>query len=95
MPISGISTAAVQRSAYARTRAAFAAVCRKVGRDPHEVEKATSLSPAQLAEPSPQVVARLRALTDTGIQHEIIELSQPYDRQFLRRFAKDILPKFQ
>ena len=36
-----------------------------------------------------------REIADAGIQHLIIELSQPYDRQFLRRFAKDILPEFQ
>ena len=78
-----------------QTCTAFDAVCRKVGRDPHEVEKATSLSPSQLAGDSSKIVSRLRALADAGIQHLIIELSQPYDRQFLRRFAKDILPEFQ
>jgi len=75
--------------------AAFDAVCRKVGRDPNEVEKATSLYPSQLAGPQKEVVAQLRALADAGVGHVIIELSQPYDRQFLRRFAKDILPEFR
>ena len=78
-----------------QTCAAFDAVCRKVGRDPNEVEKATSLYPSQLAGPEKEVVAQLRALADAGIGHVIIELSQPYDRQFLRRFAKDIMPEFR
>jgi F420-dependent oxidoreductase-like protein len=74
---------------------AFDAVCRKVGRDPAEVEKATSLYPAQLVGTSKEVVGRLRTFADAGIGHMIIELSQPYDRQFLRRFATDILPEFR
>ena len=78
-----------------RTCTAFDAVCRKVGRDPHEIEKATSLSSSQLVGAPTEVVARLRALANTGIQHLLIELSAPYDRQFLRRFAKDILPEFR
>nr|QST87834.1 putative family F420-dependent LLM class oxidoreductase [uncultured organism] len=73
----------------------FAAVCRKVGRNPDEVEKATSLYPSQLTGTSTEVIAQLQALADAGIGHLIIELSQPYDRQFLRRFATDILPKFR
>ena len=78
-----------------RTCTAFDAVCRKVGRDPHEIEKATSLSSSQLVGAPTEVVARLRALANAGIQHLLIELSAPYDRQFLRRFAKDILPEFR
>lgn len=75
---------------------AFDAVCRKVGRDPSEVVKATSLYSSQLAGTAKEVVVRLRALADGGIGHLIIELSQPYDRQFLRRFAAtDILPEFR
>ena len=74
---------------------AFDAVCRKVGREPTEVVKATSLYPSQLAGTSKEVVARLRALVDAGLRHLIIELSQPYDRQFLRRFATDIIPEFR
>jgi F420-dependent oxidoreductase-like protein len=78
-----------------QTCAAFDAVCRKVGRDPVEVEKATSLSPSQLAGAPTTVIAQLHALADAGLQHVIIEPSQPYDRQFLRRFARDILPEFR
>jgi hypothetical protein len=70
-------------------------VCQKVGRNPTEVEKATSLSASQLTGSATEVTARLRALADAGIRHLIIEVSQPYDRQFLRRFAKDILPEFR
>jgi len=58
--------------------------------------KATSLYSSQLAGTAKEVVVRLRALADGGIGHLIIELSQPYDRQFLRRFAAtDILPEFR
>jgi len=78
-----------------QTCAAFDAVCQKVGRNPNEVEKATSLSPSQLSGSAKEVVARLRGIADTGIGHLIIELSQPYDRQFLQRFAKDIMPEFR
>jgi len=78
-----------------QTCAAFDALCRKVGRDPHELEKATSLYPSQLLGTPKEVVARLRSIADAGIGHLIIELSHPYDRQFLRRFAKDILPQFR
>ena len=78
-----------------QTCTAFDTVCRKVGRDPDEVEKSTSLYPSQLAGSAKEVVARLRAIADAGIGHLIIELSQPYDRQFLRRFAKDVLPQFR
>ncbi len=77
-----------------RTCAAFDAVCHKVGRDPGEVERATSLYPSQLTGTPAAVVDRLHALASAGIQQVIIELSQPYDRQFLRRFAQDILPAF-
>jgi len=49
-----------------QTCAAFDAVCRKVGRDPNEVEKATSLYPSQLAGPQKEVVAQLRALAEAG-----------------------------
>ena len=75
--------------------AAFDAVCRKVGRDPGEVEKATSLYPSQLAGSAKEVVARLRALAEAGVGHLIIELSQPYDRRFLRQFANDVMPEFR
>ena len=78
-----------------QTCAAFDAVCQKVGRNPNEVEKATSLYPSQLAGSAKEVVARLRGLEDAGLGHVIIELSRPYGRQFLRRFAKDIMPEFR
>lgn len=78
-----------------QTCTAFDAVCQKVGRNPHDVEKATSVYPSQLAGPKKDVMDHLRALADAGISHVVIELSQPYDRQFLWRFAKDILPEFR
>ncbi|MGE0824026.1 MAG: TIGR03560 family F420-dependent LLM class oxidoreductase [Candidatus Binatia bacterium] len=78
-----------------RTCTAFDALCRKVGRDPSEVEKMTSLSPSQLRGTLTEVVSHVHALAGAGIQHLTIELSAPYDRQFLRRFAQDIMPEFR
>jgi alkanesulfonate monooxygenase SsuD/methylene tetrahydromethanopterin reductase-like flavin-dependent oxidoreductase (luciferase family) len=78
-----------------QTCSAFDAVCRKVGRNPVEVEKATSLTSAQLVGTPKAIVARLRAIADAGITHLILELSSPYDRQFLQRFAKEIQPEFR
>ncbi len=78
-----------------QTCAAFDAVCQKVGRNPNDIEKATSLYPSQLGGTQKEVVASLRALADAGIGQVIIELSQPYDRRFLERLATDIMPEFR
>ncbi|HEV8712031.1 MAG TPA: TIGR03560 family F420-dependent LLM class oxidoreductase [Candidatus Binatia bacterium] len=75
-------------------RANFDAICRKVGRDPAEVEKAVSLRSAQLAGATEEVRRQIQALADVGIRHFIISLS-PTDRKLLGRFAKEIMPAFR
>jgi alkanesulfonate monooxygenase SsuD/methylene tetrahydromethanopterin reductase-like flavin-dependent oxidoreductase (luciferase family) len=69
----------------------FDAICRQVGRDPAEVERAVSLRSAQLAEPAAAVRRQIQALADVGIRHFILSLS-PADRKLLDRFAKEVMP---
>ncbi|MBI3301135.1 MAG: LLM class flavin-dependent oxidoreductase [Deltaproteobacteria bacterium] len=73
----------------------FDEICRKVGRDPAEVEKATSLRPPQLVDTAEEVRRRVQALADAGIRHVILSLYYPYDRKILSRFAKDVMPAFR
>jgi F420-dependent oxidoreductase-like protein len=74
--------------------ATFDAICRQVGRDPAEVERAVSLRPAQLTEPAAEVRRRIQALADVGIRHFMIALS-PADRKLLGRFATEVMPAFR
>ena len=78
-----------------RVCAQFDVVCRTIGRDPGEVEKVTSLYPSQLAGKTTEVHEYLQSLVEAGVRHVIIELSQPYDHTFLRRFAKEVIPTFR
>ena len=78
-----------------RINAKFDEICRKVGRDPAQVERSISLRPPQLDGTTEEVHGRIQALVDTGVQHFIISLSAPYDRTLLRRFAKDVMPTFR
>ena len=73
----------------------FDRICRDVGRDPAEVEKATSLRAADLAGPAKEVRARVQALADAGVRHVIVQVSPPFDREALRRFAKDVMGKMR
>jgi alkanesulfonate monooxygenase SsuD/methylene tetrahydromethanopterin reductase-like flavin-dependent oxidoreductase (luciferase family) len=73
----------------------FDEVCRKVGRDPAQVEKSVSLRPQQLTGTKEEVRGRIQALVDVGIQHFIISLSPPYDRDLMRRFATEVMPAFR
>jgi F420-dependent oxidoreductase-like protein len=73
----------------------FDEICRKVGRDPAQVEKSISLYSPQLSGTAEEVRGRIQALVDAGVQHFIISLSAPYDRALLRRFAKDVIPTFR
>jgi len=73
----------------------FDELCRKVGRDPVQVEKSVSLRPPQLTGTKEEVRGRVQALADAGVQHFILSLPPPYDRELLRRFAKDVLPTFR
>ena len=73
----------------------FDEICRKVGRDPAQVEKSVSLRPPQLVGTKDEVRGRIQPLVDAGIRHFIISLPAPYDRELLRRFAKDVMPTFR
>lgn len=72
----------------------FDTICRQVGRDPAEIERAVSLRPAQLTGATDEVRKQIQALVDIGIHHFIISLS-PTDRKILSRFAKEIMPTFR
>ncbi len=73
----------------------FDALCRKVGREPSQVEKSISLRPPQLVGTPEDVRGRIQALADAGVQHFLISLPAPHDRQLLRRFAQEIMPAFR
>ena len=72
----------------------FDAICRKVGRDPAEIEKAVSLQSAHLTGATEEVRQQIQALADVGIRYFIISLS-PGDQKHLSRFAKEIMPAFR
>jgi F420-dependent oxidoreductase-like protein len=73
----------------------FDELCRKVGRDPAQVERSVSLQPAQLSGTTEEVHSRIQALVDAGVQHFILSLAAPYDRELLRHFAKEVMPAFR
>ena len=74
----------------------FDALCTKVGRDPAEVQKSTSLRPAQLSGLSTREIRdHVQALTDAGVRYFIVSIYSPADRQLLRRFAKEVIPAFR
>lgn len=73
----------------------FDEICRKVGRNPSEVEKSVSIRPPQVTGTKEEVRGRIQALADAGVQHFIISLPAPYDRELLRRFAKEVMPTFR
>lgn len=73
----------------------FDKICQKVGRDPAQVERSISLRPPELAGATEEVRGRIQALADAGIRHFILSLTQPFDREILRRFAKDVMPAFR
>jgi len=70
----------------------FDALCRRVGRDPTQVEKSTSL---QLADSIERLRDRIQTLADAGIHHFVLALSPPFDRTLMRRFAKEVMPAFR
>jgi F420-dependent oxidoreductase-like protein len=72
----------------------FDAICRQVGRDPAEVERAVSLRSAQLTGATEEIRRQIQALADVGIRHFILSLS-PTDRKLLGRFAKEVMPAFR
>lgn len=70
----------------------FDALCRRVGRDPEEVAKSTSLRPEELARPVAAVRDRVRALADAGVSYFILQLAPPFDGDLVRRFAAEVMP---
>jgi F420-dependent oxidoreductase-like protein len=78
-------------TAIRRACESFDRLCREVGRDPAEVEKAASCDPSQLGTGSGALRDRLRALVDAGVRHFVL-LPPPNDRTVLRRFATEIIP---
>lgn len=72
----------------------FDDICRKIGRDPAEIEKAISLRSAQLSGPTDDLRRQIQALSDIGIRHFTISLA-PDDRKHLSRFAKEVMPAFR
>ena len=65
------------------------------GSVPAAVEKSTSLGPQDLALPSAEVRKRIQALADAGVGFVLLPLRPPYDREALRRFAKEVMPEFR
>ncbi|GIW41834.1 MAG: LLM class F420-dependent oxidoreductase [Candidatus Binatia bacterium] len=74
----------------------FDALCRKVGRNPAEVERAIFLRSAKLeGESSAATVETVKAYVDAGVQHFIVSLRPPYNRDLVRRFAEEVVPSFR
>lgn len=68
--------------------AQFDAICRQVGRNPAEVEKSTNVTPQQLS--SKEMREQVAALANAGVQHFILSLEAPFDRDAVRRFASEV-----
>ncbi len=71
-----------------RLIAHFDAICRQVGRNPTEVEKSTNVRPQQLS--AKEMRERIAALINAGVQHVILSLEPPFDRDVVRRFALEV-----
>lgn len=78
--------------AVARLCADFDALCRRVGRDPGEVAKSTSLRPQDLARPVGELRDRIRALAGAGVSYFILQLAPPFAGDLLRRFGAEVIP---
>ena len=75
--------------------AQFEKICQRVGRDPAQIEKSTSLGPSQVRGSQAEVRDRIQALAEAGLRHFVLALSPPYDRELMRRFAKEVMPAFR
>lgn len=73
----------------------FDATCRRLGRDPGQIEKSAGVRATMLDGSKKEVRARFQALVDIGVRHFILSLAQPYDLGILRRVAKEIVPAFR
>jgi alkanesulfonate monooxygenase SsuD/methylene tetrahydromethanopterin reductase-like flavin-dependent oxidoreductase (luciferase family) len=75
--------------------ATFDRVCGEVGRDPKEVEKATSLVIPAGSAGLDELRIRLRGLRDAGVRHVIFLPPPPEDRKAVERVAREVLPEFR
>ena len=73
----------------------FDAVCKKVGRDPAEVQKSVSLRFPLLNRPSAEIVQRVKDLREAGVHYFILSLFENLDRKLVRRFATEVIPEFR
>lgn len=48
-----------------------------------------------LADSPDAIAARIRALADAGVTEVIVSLRPPFDRDLLKRFAEDVMPRFR
>ena len=79
-----------------RVCADFDGICRRVGRDPAEVEKSTSVRPDTWgAETAKELRTEIRGLVDAGVRHVILGLRAPFDPTVLRGFAREVIPEFR
>ncbi len=71
----------------------FDDVCAGVGRDPAEIERATSILTPRLAKQSNQQIQdEIHKLVEHGFSHFILT---PGDAKILRRFAEEVIPSFR
>ena len=85
-----------QPEAARRINDNFDAICRRVGRDPTEVERAIFIRPPSGGAGEAKAQReQVQALADAGVQHFIVSLRAPYDREGLRTFAKEVMPAFR
>jgi F420-dependent oxidoreductase-like protein len=69
----------------------FDDLVRAAGRDPAEVEKATSLRAGDVASLDGKALReRVQGLADAGVRHFILGLGAPFERDVMRRFAKEV-----
>jgi len=72
--------------------ARLAAHCQRIGRDPTTLEKSVLLSALF---PLSEARQRIEDYVAAGVTHLIFSVSASVDRQYLRRFAQEIIPAFR
>jgi alkanesulfonate monooxygenase SsuD/methylene tetrahydromethanopterin reductase-like flavin-dependent oxidoreductase (luciferase family) len=66
--------------------------CQRIGRDPAAIEKSVLLSTLF---PLNEAHQRIEDYVAVGVTHLIFSVSASVDRQYLRRFAQEIIPVFR
>jgi F420-dependent oxidoreductase-like protein len=68
--------------------------CDEIGRDPAEIEMTSllevDLRPGQMS--TADVVARIRAQADEGVEHVIVNMPDVHDLRYIDMFRRDVLP---